>query len=278
MSTHSRAEPVSVRAGGARQGRIPLAVLVGTIAASQALLAQTARPLPPAEEFLDAVRENLARSDREQYRYAYMERRSEFHKNPFGRLGTDGKLLYEVTPGEELGIYFRRLVERDGEPIENEDPERVDRRDKDEKDRSVHDVLATMSFELSRRERIGGRDFIVVQFTPKKDAKPRTRQGKMAKVFQGTAWVDEAAREVTRVEATAVDDLSYGWGIVARLNKGTRITMTRERIESSVWLPTSIRLEGEGRAILFRKLDVDFGIEWFDYERRLPESVATAGS
>ena len=79
--------------------------------------------------------------------------------------------------------------------------------------------------------------------------------------------MDEAAAEVVRVEATAIDDITYGLGVVARLNKGAVVTLVRERVESDTWLPTSIRFSGEGRAMLIRKLRVDHLIEWFDYRR-----------
>jgi hypothetical protein len=244
-------------------------VTPGALAPVTADLRAQARPLPDPQPFLEAVRENLARSDREQYRYAYRERRSDLHTNPFGRLGTDGMLLYEVKPGEELGLYFKQLIARDGEPVTDGKQERIDRRNRPEENRSVHDVVATLDFEIAGREVRGGRDHVVVHFGPKKDARPRTRQGKMAKVFKGIVWIDETAREVARVEATAIDNLSYGWGIVARLNDGTRITMERKPVDAQLWLPTSIRLVGEGRAVLFRKLKLDFAIEWFDYERAL---------
>jgi hypothetical protein len=38
-------------------------------------------------------------------------------------------------------------------------------------------------------------------------------------------------------------------------------------------MPTAVRFQGEGRALLFRKLNVDYEVEWFEY-RRLP---GTAG-
>lgn len=282
MSTHQRSLPgVRVSRGHSSWAR---AVLVGVAALSAASLhapewfsvAQAqVRPLPDTEAFLNAVRDNLARSDLEQYGYAYRERRSELHKNPFGRLGTGGMLLYDVSPGEEFGVYFRQLVERDGAALDGEKRERVDRRNRPEENRSVHDVVATLAFDVAGREHLNGRDHVVVRFQPKKDARPHTRQGKMAKAFNGTIWIDEAVREVARVEATAVENLSYGWGIVARLNKGTTISMVREPIDGHLWLPTSIRLVGEGRAILFRKLNLDFAIDWFDYERRLIPPIVT---
>jgi hypothetical protein len=229
---------------------------------------------PPAQSdpLLESVRMNLARSDREQYRYAYRERRSDVHTNPFGRLGTDGTLLYEVTPGDEYGIYHRLLIERDGKAVANEKRETVDRRGRSHTNPAVEDVVTTLSFQVTGREREGGRELVVVHFTPRKDAKPKTRQGKMAKAFKGIVWIDEQAREVVRLDATAVDDLSYGMGLLARLNEGTRVTLVREPVDGSVWLPTSIRMSGQGRAILIRRLKVDFFIEWFNYRRVQPAS------
>ena len=78
---------------------------------------------------------------------------------------------------------------------------------------------------------------------------------------------------MVRVEATAIDDIVYGLGVVGRVNKGASVTLVRERVDADTWLPTSIRLSGDGRAMLFRKLRVDHLIEWFDY-RRAPSARA----
>jgi len=103
---------------------------------------------------------------------------------------------------------------------------------------------------------------------PRPDANPQTREGKLAKMFSGSIWVDEAAREVTRVEATAVEDLSYGFGLLAKVRKGSVVTLTRERIDDRLWLPTSVKFKGDGRALLaLRKLNIDFAVEWFDYKK-----------
>jgi len=61
-------------------------------------------PLPAEEPFFNAVRENMARASREQVRYAYKERRTELHTNPFGRLGTGDVLLYDVMPGPSPSV------------------------------------------------------------------------------------------------------------------------------------------------------------------------------
>jgi hypothetical protein len=125
---------------------------------------------------------------------------------------------------------------------------------------------------MDRRDVHDGRDVIVIEFEPRPDADPETREGRMARVFRGTILVDEQAREVVRADATAIDDISFGFGLVARLNEGSTVTLRRERVDESTWLPTSIRFQGDGRALLFRRLRVNHVIEWFDY-RKVLQSV-----
>src|SRR6185369_4763544 len=82
------------------------------------LASQAATPLPD-DAFVRDARNNLARSQREQYRFAYKERRTELHTNPFGRLGTGDTVVYEVTPIESGHVIARRLIEREGKPVTN---------------------------------------------------------------------------------------------------------------------------------------------------------------
>ena len=224
--------------------------------------------LPDEDAFFDAVRENMARSNREQYRYAYKERRTELHTNPFGRLGTGDIVVYDVTPGPTPSVTFRRLLEKNGKPVTDSKPERQERRVRTGGKSSTDDTVESLRFALDRRETVDGRRAIVVRFEPRREAKPETREGRLAKAFRGLIWVDEEAREVLRVEATAVDDLSYGFGLLARVRKGSMVTLTRQRIDEHIWLPTSIKFKGDGRALLaLRKLNIDFAVEWFDYRR-----------
>jgi hypothetical protein len=246
--------------------RLLILVLLGCAA----LVAQAPRPLPDHDPFVMGTRDNLLRSQQEQFRFAYKERRSRFHVNPFGRIGSGMIEGFEVTPIENGNVILRRLIERDGKPVVDGNVQRVEveqERRRPERRTSFEDSTAMLSFVLDRRETVRGRDVIVVQFTPRENARPETSEGRLAKVFKGSVWVDEAAREVIRVEATAIDSISYGFGLLARLDEGTTVTLTREAIDGMTWLPTSVRFTGQGRALLVRKLTVDQRIEWFDYRR-----------
>lgn len=228
------------------------------------------RPLPNRQQFFDATRTNLERSQSRQASYAYRERRRELHTNPFGRLGSGmGTEEFEVTPLPDGGV-SRTLVARDGQPVQGGETTRSRPRVPTSKRSPVADTADALDLVLDHRERLNGRDVIVVTFTPRAGAQPESREGRLARFFHGRIFVDEAGAEVVRVEATAIDDITYGLGVVARVNKGASVTLVRERVDADTWLPTSIRLSGEGRAMLFRKLRVDHLIEWFDYRRVVP--------
>ena len=248
----------------------PLVSFVSFVANSSSWPLVAQRPFPEEEAFYAAARDNLARAGQEQWRYAYRERRTELHMNPFGKIGTGGVRLFDVTPSDDRSAYYRRLLEKDGVPVPNSAPERIERRTRPQQGRSsIEDTVMALRFSIDRREAVNGRDTIVVRFEPRPGAKPQTREGKLASTMKGLIWVDEALREVTRVEAVAIDDLSFGFGLVARLGEGSAVSLTRARIDDNVWLPISIRFAGEGRAMLVRKLKIDFVIEWFDYRRVL---------
>ena len=273
------------------------AIVAAVVVASAAGRTQEPPPLPDADAFSSAVRENLARAERTAYLFVFKERRTDVHTNPFGRVGTDGSSLFEVYPSANRRLTYRRLIDRNGVPIPADDlaeqdreyRERVadmqrdlSREDADEQrrrevdaesarergERRIADVVGTLQFNVEGRTTYEDVPAIVVSFTPRADARPETREGRLAQRFAGTIWIHEADAEVMRVEATSIDSLSFGFGLLARLGEGTEATLTRRAIEPDLWMPTQLTLKGRGRAALFlRSLVVDFAINWFDYER-----------
>lgn len=246
-----------------------LAVLLALLLAAALRVSAQDRPLPDRDAFYSATEENLTRSQREQVHYAYRERRTDIHVNPFGKIGTDGSRVFEVTPAPQEGVFYRRLIERDGKPVADSKPERVEprRREPSSKRNPVEDVLQVLAFRMERRDVMDGRDMIVIGFEPKPDVKAASRAAELAQRFKGEVWVDEAAHEVARVDAVAIDDLTFGLGLLARINDGTRVTLVRQKVDGTTWLPTSLRFKGEGRAMLVRKLVLDYAVEWYDYRR-----------
>lgn len=250
--------------------------------------------LPDRAEFLREVRVNLARSQQLSHQYAYKERRTDLHLNPFGRMGRGDTRLMQVYPSPNPQMTYRRVIERNGQPVTEADlaeqdqeyrqrvaelQRRLAREDADDRrqrerdefvartraQRMIDDVIASIQFDVARREVRNGVPTIVITFAGKPDAVPLTREGRIAKVFKGNAWVHEAAREVMYVEAVATHDVTFG-GFIAKLYEGTNAVLERREVEAGVWMPTRVKLTGQARA-LFRKAKIDYEIEWFDYKR-----------
>ena len=249
--------------------------------------------LPDSARFLREAREQLARSQEVWHQYVYKERRTDVQINPFGKMGVTGTRVTEIYRPANPSLGYRHVIERNGVPVPRHEVERLqaeyrtrlrlalegngetgEQREKREREdllarrraqMVIADVLDTLTFEVVRRENRHGAPSIVVGFSARPDARPATRPGRIAKVLKGQAWVHEASREVTWVEAVAVDDVSFG-GFIAKLYEGTQATIERKEVAPGVWMPTRVTLTGDLRA-LFRKATINYVVEWFDYRR-----------
>jgi hypothetical protein len=254
--------------------------------AGSALGAGQTAELPDRDAFLRDAREALARSQQLWHRYSYKERRTDLHLNPFGRMGTGDTRILEVRPSADPRLTYRRLIERNGVAVSQAELDRQDReyqqrvarieRDgagsddllaKRRAQMMLDDVVKTLRFDLVRRESYEGRPAIVVAFAAAPGARPVTREGRIARVFKGQIWIDEASREVMHLRAIAIDDVSFG-GFIAKIYQGMEAVVDRRAIEPDVWMPVRLKLSGDVRA-LFRKAKIEHLVEWFDY-RSMP--------
>jgi len=258
-------------------------------------------PLPDRELFFAEVRKRLASNDQIQGRFSYRERTTELSLNPLGRMGTGPVLVYDVYPHPYSKLTYRRLIERDGQALSRAELDEQDRdyrkrladwqrrvsreglsdrqarlreaqqaRDKDVE--RAREALDLFTFAIEGRDTWEGQPAIVVRFTPRPDASPTSREGRVAHAFSGRAWIHEHEYEVMLVEAEAIDDVSFGFGLVARLHRGSTARFTRQRIDGA-WLPVTTQFQGTGRALLVRKVVIDFSRTYEDYRAFEPADL-----
>ncbi len=270
-----------------------LAVALAFAMAAHALGAQDGHSLPEPEAFFAAVRERLASNALLWRRYRFKERRTELKLNPFGEMGTGAAKVFQVFPAVDEEMTYRRLIERDGQPVPPEEIAKQDReygaryrswqqeleregaRDREARVRreavtrkreeaKAKEVLNLFTFTILRRDVLNGEPTIVVHFEPKPGARPSSREGRVASAFSGDAWVHETEFEVIQVVGTSGSPVTFGWGMIARLNEGANVRMTRTRTHG-VWLPAETKFSGAGRALVVRKVTLDYVGQYFDY-------------
>jgi hypothetical protein len=252
------------------------------------------RPLPDFDTFAAQVKKHLATDEERQSGYVFTERRTEQKINGDGKV-TDQKVrVYEVYPGLPGEDRYRRLIEEDGHriaadklakadadrrkkaeayakkqtiPAERQKEARQFDKARQEYSAAVEDIFRVYDIRMLRREALDGRDTIVASLTPRPDARPQTDDGKIMRHFKALAWISESDYELARVEIEAVDNLSFGLGLLARIHKGTVATYQRRKVNGDAWLPAEVTWTASARVLLLRRLRLRGTSEFSDYRR-----------
>jgi hypothetical protein len=128
---------------------------------------------------------------------------------------------------------------------------------------------------MLRRVPLDGHDTILATLTPRRDARPRTDDGKIMRHFQARAWINEADAELVRVEITAIDTLKIGLGLLARIDKGTVASYQRRRVNDEAWLPAQVTWTAGARVLLLKRLRVRGTAEFSDYRKFTVDTETT---
>jgi hypothetical protein len=125
------------------------------------------------------------------------------------------------------------------------------------------------------RESIERHDTILATLTPKKGVRPKTDDGKIMRHFKARVWISESDYELVRVEIEAIDNLSFGLGLLARVHKGTVATYERRKVNNEVWLPKQVTWTASARVLLLRRLRLRGMSEFSDYRKFTVDTSAT---
>src|SRR5688572_27656580 len=262
------------------------------------------RPLPDFNTFAAEVKKHLATDEERQSGYVFNERRVEQKVNAAGRITDEAVKIYEVYPGLPGENRYLRLIEENGKPtppdrLAKQDLERRKkaeeyarkqaipserRKDAREQDKArreysdaVEDIFRVYDIQMLRREPIEGVDTILATLTPKPGVRPQTDDGKVMRHFKARAWISESDYELVRVEIEAIDNLSFGLGLLARVHKGTVATYQRRKVNGETWLPLQVTWTASARVLLLRRLRLRGVSEFSNYRRYSVDTSTTIG-
>jgi hypothetical protein len=262
------------------------------------------RPLPDFDAFAAQVKTHLASDEERQSGYMFVERRTEQRLDESGKPKHESLKVFEVYPGLPGEDRYRRLIEEDGKLVT---PAKLAQRDRDrqkevedyakrmastsgrqketqelDKERhhyneAIDDLFRIYDIHMVRREPIDGHATIVATLMPKQDVKPLTADGKIMRHFKARAWISEADYELVRVEIEAIDDLSFGMGLLARVHKGTTATYERRKVNNEIWLPAEVTWTATARVLLVKQLRLR-GISAFSEYRKFTVDTSSTYS
>jgi len=266
--------------------------ILGFLTPSSLLNAQAQAPEPPLPDFNRFVTEVKSRLRTDQSllkNYTYEQRNSQKHLDKKGGVKKTETKLYEVFPDNDPQLTYRRLVEKDGKRLSESELQKQDReyekrraarekkrlkRDpkdeakaRKEEEEAIEEAFRVFDIAMEARETVDGRPTIRFSFKPKPGAKAKSDEGKILLNFSGRVWFDEALYEMVRLEVEAIKDVSFGFGLLAKLHKGAKGHFERRLFNNEVWLPATTQFSGNLRLLLFKSMRMEVTDEFFDYRK-----------
>ena len=82
---------------------------------------------------------------------------------------------------------------------------------------------------------------------------------------------------MARVEVEAIDNLSFGLGLLARVHKGTVASYQRRKVNDEVWLPERVTWTASARVLQVKSLRLRRVSEFSNYRKFTVDTATTFG-
>ena len=260
--------------------------MVGLIAVALASLLLADAPIPEAATLLKDLQAHQKKIDemRENYTFHRTRRVEEL----------DGKGHVKKTTVEEREIFFvnghqiSRLVKRDGMPLsESEEKKEQEKARKETVEFSkkppaygngggvnlIGTMLAVAELSHPRRTVLNGRSTLMFDFKGNPKAQAHGLQENGAKKLEGTVWIDEADRQVARLEVEFYENFHLAGGLLASIQKGTVLKLEQAPIRAGLWMFTSNEQHLNLRVIV-KSTRENVYVKNFDFKRFDVEAVS----
>jgi len=286
---------------------VAAAALTCVVAVSPGTTARQEPPLPDRQAFLEEAARRLKGEDVLRARYIYRERQVRVDFDEDGRPEKKTTRDFEVYPSVQGSPSYRRLLATNGVPElpsrlaeadrkhrehlqewlrerQSESPsararrQLAEKQERDQEARIVDDIPRVYDIQFVGRQAIRGRPAIVMTLIPRPGVRPVVEDAAPMAKARGRAWVDEADRELVRVEFESTETISIGLGVVARVHKGTTVAFERQKVDGETWLPARVEIRPRARVALLRRVDADIVSEFSDYRKYTVEAAMDVAS
>jgi hypothetical protein len=160
----------------------------------------------------------------------------------------NGKLLTpEQRSADELRM--KKLVE------DPEERAKRDKRAKEDEEKGVQMFKAIPDAFIFKYE--GAENGQVrLSFFPNPHYNAPTRELQVFRSMSGMIWIDRVALRMSRLDGSLFEDVTFGWGLLGRLNKGGTFSVTQGRVGDDHWEILSLDVKMSGHAVIFKTINV----------------------
>jgi hypothetical protein len=266
---------------------IPPLLLLGT-GLNQAIV--EANDSAGLQTLLWTVAENVKKNRLLEMTYVYEVTRNKLTLDEDSEVKDSESLTFEVIPLED-GDY-RRLIKRNGQPLSDGDArkeeqkleasikkrvnlsesqqaklaaKRAERRRREEQ--LWNEVPKAFDFMPAGRETQHGRTVLIFDALPRPEYSPSDGELKILKKIKGRLWIDEEDSQISRADIQFVEDIKFGLGFLAKVNKGGSLKIWQKKVNSEVWFPYHSEVLVNGKIALFKGFNLKFVSDFRNYRR-----------
>jgi hypothetical protein len=193
----------------------------------------------------------------------------------------DGQPLSPDAQKKENARVLKQIDELEKSAAKKDSPDeknkQAQKEDDEEEEVSIDAFLRACQFVNPRRERFRGQDVLVFDFEPNPEFKAHSLVEKVIQKLGGVIWIDEKALDVVRLDAFFVNNVKIAGGLLADLQKGTRVVLEQTYVNNQVWLPTYEEVHIDVRVLLVKGIKVDGNTRYSDYKKFNVETLSTVG-
>lgn len=120
-----------------------------------------------------------------------------------------------------------------------------------------------------------GAQLVRLKFTPNPSYAAPTRVEQVLTGMQGYLLIDVDQHRLAAIDGTLFRDVSFGWGIIGRLDKGGRFEVEQADVGDGAWEVTEMNLNITGRVLIFKSLNF-VSKEVFSDFRSVPSNTTFA--
>jgi hypothetical protein len=120
-----------------------------------------------------------------------------------------------------------------------------------------------------------GAQLVRLKFTPNPSYVAPSHVEQVLAGMQGSLLIDANQHRIAEIDGTLFREVSFGWGIIGRLDKGGRFRVEQAHVGDGAWEITEMNLNITGKVLIFKTLNYSTKEVFSDFQR-VPDDTTFA--
>lgn len=120
-----------------------------------------------------------------------------------------------------------------------------------------------------------GDKLVRLKFTPNPAYSPPSHVEQVLEGMQGYLVIDNTEHRLARIDGTLFREVSFGWGIIGRLDRGGHFLVQQADVGDGCWEITAMSLKMTGKILMFKSISMTSD-EAFNEFRRVSDNLTFA--